>query len=157
MRSPPSKVVSLLLPYYLEKIFSLVFEELGLKVFWSDDRETTKHLILDNEPDLAIEWQHGVLDYPIRDLLRKHGRQTPVVLALNYQYRENVDQEKEGIAGLADIPFIIEDLMKQFFTSFRTTEDPLSLKALENTLPARKRETAPQSIAPFRRSGRIEA
>ena len=38
---------------------------------------------MENEPDLAIEWRYGDDDFPIRDLLKKHGRRTPVILALN--------------------------------------------------------------------------
>jgi len=76
-------IISLLLPYYLDPTFGEIFQDFGFKVFWADNRADTEKIILENEPDLAIEWRYGDDDFPIRDLLRKHGRRTPVILALN--------------------------------------------------------------------------
>jgi hypothetical protein len=76
--------ISLLLPYYLDEIFVELFQDDGFEVLWGGNREQTEKIIMENMPDLAIEWRHGDDDFPIRDLLRKHGRQTPVILALNW-------------------------------------------------------------------------
>lgn len=108
-------IISLLLPYRLEHIFSDLFRDLGFEVFWADNREETEKIIMENEPDLAIEWRYGDDDFPIRDLLRKHGRQTSVILALNWGGPLPDDPREIGCVGYANVPFKIEELTGLFY------------------------------------------
>lgn len=104
--------ISLLLPYYLDDVFAGIFREVGFEVFWADNQEDTEKIIKDNEPDLAIEWRHGDEDFPIRDLLRKHGRQTSVILALNWLRDPPPDDPAEiGFVGYLDVHFPLRELL----------------------------------------------
>jgi len=104
--------ISLLLPYYIDYVFAELFRDVGFEVLWSDNREDTEKIVKDNEPDLAIEWQHGNDDFPIRDLLRKHGRQAPVILAINWNRDPLPDDSTEiGCVGYLDVPFQLRKLM----------------------------------------------
>jgi len=108
--------ISLLLPYYLIYHFAELFRILGFEVFWANNPEDTEKIIIEKEPDLAIEWQHGDDDFPIRDLLRKHGRRTPVILALNWRRDSLPDDPKEvGCAGYLDVPFRCREVMGMFY------------------------------------------
>lgn len=107
--------ISLLLPYYLIYHFAELFRIFGFQVFWADNREDTEKIIMEKEPDLAIEWRPGDDDFPIRDLLRKHGRRTPVILALNWHRDSLPDDPKEvGCAAYIDIPFRCQQVMSLF-------------------------------------------
>ncbi len=104
--------ISLLLPYYLDDAFAGIFREVGFEVFWADNREDTEKIIKGNEPDLAIEWRNGDEDFPIRDLLRKHGRRTFVILALNWLRDPPPDDPTEiGFVGYLDAHFPFRELM----------------------------------------------
>jgi len=106
--------LSLLLPYYLDKTFSEIFREIGFEVFWADNRADTEKVIIENEPDLAIEWRYGDDDFPIRDLLRKYRRRTPIFLALNWG-GPLPDPGEIGCTGYIDVPFKMMELMDLFY------------------------------------------
>jgi len=109
-------IISLLLPYYLDEIFVDIYQDVGFEVLWADNREETEKIIMENEPDLAMEWQRGPYDFPIRDLLTKYGRRTPVILLLNWNgsLPEGVEDVKEvGCAGYAN-PFKMDEIIGQF-------------------------------------------
>lgn len=108
-------IISLLLPYYLDESFLKIFQNIGFRVLWADSQETTEVTIMENEPDLAIEWQHGPDDFPIRDLLKKHGRETPVILLLNWSPQLHADDFEElGYAGCVNVPYKLGKLMRLF-------------------------------------------
>lgn len=107
--------LSLLLSYYLDKTFSEMFLHIGFEVFWADNRADTERIIMEKEPDLAIEWRHGEDDFPIRDLLRKHRRRTPVFLAMNWGSPLPDDPEEIGCTGYIDVPFKMMELMDLFY------------------------------------------
>ena len=108
--------ISLLLPYYLDHNFSDLFQDYGFRVFWASKREDAEKIVAENEPDIAIEWQYGPNDYPIRDMLRKYGRRTPVILALNWNNLLPHDDPREiGYAGYCDVPFNLDELMSLFY------------------------------------------
>jgi len=105
--------LSLLLPYYLDKTFSEIFRHIGFEVFWADNRADTERIIMENEPDLALEWQHGCFDFPIRDLLKKHKRPTPVILLLNWNGSLPNETNDLGYAGYAN-PSDLKETISQF-------------------------------------------
>ena len=106
--------ISLLMPYYLDDTIIRIFREIGFEIFWADNAKDTEEIIIDNEPDLAIEWQHGSDDFPIRDLLRKHGRKTPVILLLNWNGSMPGDLKNIDCAGFSE-PSDIRGIIAQFF------------------------------------------
>ena len=107
--------ISLLLPYYWGVEMTSIYRQLGFRVFWADHSpEITEIVIKDIEPDLAIEWQHGPNDFPIRGLLRKHGRRTPVILALNWGGPLPDDPREIGCAGYWK-PSDLRELMGLFY------------------------------------------
>lgn len=107
--------LSLLLPYYLHDGFAVIFRDIGFEVFWAGNREDTEKIIMENEPDLAIEWQHGPDDFPIRDLLRRYGRWTPVILALNWNGSLPDDTKEIGCVGCVNVPWNLRELMDLFY------------------------------------------
>ena len=105
----------LLLPYYLDKTFSDLYRKIGFEVLWADNRIDTERIIMENTPDLALEWQHERFDFPIRDLLKKYERPTPVILLLNWNGSLPNDTKCRGYAGYANpsnLPQILEQLYK---------------------------------------------
>jgi len=115
MDSRPEETVSLLLPYYLFWGFSRIFGNLGFEVLWAEESpEETEEIVRTREPDLAIEWQHGRYDFPICNLLKKYGRSTPVVLALNWDGKSVLVPEYRPIAGAVKVPFKLPELMSMF-------------------------------------------
>lgn len=108
-------MISLLLPYYLDETFSEAFQDLGLRVLGGHSRETTKRVVMENEPDVAIEWQHGRNDFPIRDLLREYRRKTPVVLSLNWNGSLPDNFEELGYMGYVNVPFKTSELLRFFY------------------------------------------
>lgn len=118
--------ISLLLPYYWGVEMASIYRQLGFRVFWADHSpEITEIVIKDIEPDLAIEWQHGPHDFPIRDLLRKHGRKTPIVLLLNWNNSLPNNFEKLGYVGYAHIPRPLVELMNIFYRVLSDRKKPI--------------------------------
>ena len=72
-----SKSITLLLPRYLDEVFIHFFNSMGFSVIHSYSPEVLEKEINQFHIDLALEWQHGPQDYPIRDLLRKHKKKVP--------------------------------------------------------------------------------
>ena len=109
--------ISLLLPYYLGDLFREIFKEAyGFEVFWERNSEDTEQLIIEHEPDLAIEWQWGPNDFPKRDLLRKDRRKTPVFLARNWGDPLALPDDPNDIdcAGYLPVPFNLKEITGQF-------------------------------------------
>jgi hypothetical protein len=107
--------LSLLLPYYLDKTFSELYRKIGFEVLWANNRADTERIIMENTPDLALEWQRERFDFPIRDLLRKYEKSTPVILLLNWNGSLPNDTKGIGYAGCANpsnLPEILEQLHK---------------------------------------------
>jgi hypothetical protein len=121
MRNDEKQIISMLLPYYWWEDMPRIFELLGFKILWPDYEEVsqrrieTEKLVMNNNPDLAIEWQWGPDDFPIRDLLRKYGRKTPVVLALNRNVTLPGALSKIGCAGCLNVPFKLTKMFSVFY------------------------------------------
>jgi len=121
LKQKSEQSISLLLPYYWWDELPRIVESLGFKLFWSNKPEVSQRrieaekLVLENEPDLAIEWQWGEDDFPIRDLLRKYGRSTPVILALNWSGQLPNEPGEIGYDGYLDVPFKIKEMLNVFY------------------------------------------
>ena len=123
----------LLLPYYLDKTFSELYRKIGFEVLWADNRADTERIIMANTPDLALEWQHERFDFPIRDLLKKHQRSTPVILALNWNGSLPNDTKDIGYGGYISIPFKIKELKAVFYNALPDEKRPLLKNCLFHT------------------------
>ncbi len=86
---------------------------------------------MENEPDLAIEWRHGDHDFPIRDLLRKHGRRTPIILALNWGGPLPDDPTKIGCAGYLDVPCKLREALSLFYKVLPASKKRGLMKIIE--------------------------
>jgi len=112
--------ISILLPYYWWKGLPELFEPFGFRIYWPDNPEVSQrkieaeNFIAENEPDLAIEWQWCDNDFPIRDLLKKYGRNTPVILALNWNGSIQDNPNKIGFAACLNTPFRIREMLRVF-------------------------------------------
>jgi len=117
-----SRRITLLLPYYLINSFATLFESYGFKVLWSESAEETEELIVGTHIDLAIEWQHGEEDHPIRDLLKKYGRDTSVLLALNWNLRAPVNLKELGYVDSLVTPFSETEMRRKFLEALPATK-----------------------------------
>src|SRR5665811_188471 len=92
--------------------------------------------------------RHGEDDFPIRDLLRKHRRQTPVFLALNWGGPLPDDPEEIGCTGYIDCPFKMMELMDLFYKALPERKRALMKKmcdSLYTDLP--KLNSAPKVLS----------
>jgi hypothetical protein len=63
--------------------------------------------------DVALEWQHGPEEYPIRDILRKNKRDVPVLLCLNWNEKFPPNFDEIGYADYLNLPFCLIELMQK--------------------------------------------
>jgi len=121
MGNDAKQTMIILLPYYWWGYIPELFEAYGFKTLWPDYEEVsqrrieTEKLVMNNDPDLAIEWQWGPDDFPIRDLLRKYGRKTPVALAMNWHRTLPGTLSKIGCAGCLNVPFRLREILSVFY------------------------------------------
>ena len=109
------KKINLLLPFYLDKGFSAIFEALSFNVLWADTQEELEKLIEFTRIDIAIEWQHGERDFIIRDLLRQYKKNAKIFLALNWNGKIPPDFDKLGYVDVINVPFNFNELKLKFF------------------------------------------
>ena len=107
--------ISVLLSYYLDGSFATLFEEMGFKTLWAGSPDRLENLARSNHVDIAIEWQHGEDDYPVRDLLKKIQKDVRVFLALNWSGKLPVGFDALGYAGSLTVPFTDSEMAPKFF------------------------------------------
>jgi hypothetical protein len=105
--------ISLLLPYHLDEAWCLIFSD--FQVLWADNRIDLERIIQRSPIDLALEWQHGPEDYPIRDLLRRHQKDASVFLCLNWNSRIPRNFQELGYTGYLYVPFNIDEMRRKFY------------------------------------------
>ncbi len=114
---PPNKLsnkeITLLLSSRLDWIFPSIFHSFGLNVLWSDSAEWLERAARDSEIDLAIEWQRGLQDFTVRDMLRSLGKPAPVLLALNWNNCAPNDFHKLGYADTLRVPFDLDEMSEK--------------------------------------------
>jgi DNA-binding response OmpR family regulator len=104
------KPITLLLPYYLHEGFISIFNAMGFAVIHSPQAEALEREIKKFPIDLAIEWQHGPKDYPIRNLLKKHKKSTPILLSLNWNGTVPPNFRGLGYQDYLNVPWKIKEL-----------------------------------------------
>ena len=114
-RAEITERISFLLPYYLDDAFACIFEDIGFKVVWAESAEGIKSIVKENQVDLAIEWQHGRRDFPIRDQLRRTQKEVPVLLALNWNCKAPDDFPELGYRHTLVVPFDLTELLAKIF------------------------------------------
>lgn len=116
------KSITLLLPYYLSGYFVSLFNSMGLAVIHSSDKRELEDSIKKYPIDLAIEWQHGTEDYPIRDLLKKHNKSVPIFLSLNWNGSVPPDFLSLGYHDYLNVPWHIAELTDKFYRALQTAK-----------------------------------
>jgi len=114
-RTDRTERISLLLPYYLNDAFACIFEDVGFKTLWAESADGLKAVVEEYQVDLALEWQHGERDFPIRDLLRRTHEDVPVLLALNWNGKAPADFPELGYAHTLDVPFDPSELLAKCY------------------------------------------
>jgi len=118
--------ITLLLPYYfIGDAFAILFDNLGFKVSCSKNAQDTLRIVRSSQFDLAIEWQHGDEDFPIRDVLKAFGRNTSVFLALNWNNKAPANLEELGYAGTLVVPFDSVEMRHKFLEKLPLTRRDL--------------------------------
>ncbi|MBM4305951.1 MAG: hypothetical protein FJ123_04350 [Deltaproteobacteria bacterium] len=105
-----SKTITILLPYYLHEGFISFFNAMGFAVVHSPRAEALEKDITQHPFDLAIEWQHGPKDYPIRNLLKKHKKSIPILLSLNWNGSVPNNFPSLGYQDYLNVPWKINEL-----------------------------------------------
>jgi len=126
-KSSEMKGITMLLPFYLNEHFPSLFEDiLGFRILWTDNKQDTEKIVESFTIDIALEWQHGREDYPIRDILRKYNKKdVPILLCLNYHGQPPPNFDNLGYAGYLKIPFKMAELKQKIYEVL-----PESTKAL---------------------------
>lgn len=111
----PDEQITILLPYYLDESFSLLFGSYGFRVLWAQSVQELQRVVEYSEIDLAIEWQHGEQDFPIRNLIRRLNKNTPVFLALNWNGNKPANIEALGYKDSLTVPFKANEIREKFY------------------------------------------
>lgn len=120
-----SDSISLLLPYYLDECFRHLFERIGFSVIHSYERDVVEEAVRSAHIDIALEWQWGREDYPIRDLLRKHNRRIPILLFLNWDGLFPPKFSSLGYDGYLDLSWGMDELMRRFCRVLPESKRPI--------------------------------
>jgi DNA-binding NtrC family response regulator len=104
--------IKVLLPYYLNSGFKDIFENLGFRVFWSEDMHEAEDFIKNEQIDIAFEWQRGRMDFPLKNIIKKYNKKIPIILCLNWDGELPGDIHDLGYIDSLNIPIKNEDLFK---------------------------------------------
>lgn len=110
-----TKRPAILLSHHLCSSFRDLFECVGFDVTWAQDIYHLKELASARHIDIALEWQHGEMDFPVRDLLRALDKRPLLVLARNWRANgwQNIRCVQEAGYDMAiDVPFPVAELQK---------------------------------------------
>lgn len=102
----------ILLSHYLDEMFQDLFSHLGFETIWARDLKTLERLASEKEIDIALEWQHGEYDFPVRDMLKRIGKEVPLFMCRNWRRGIWMDPQKlrsYGYIAALDVPFRPED------------------------------------------------
>jgi hypothetical protein len=119
-----SKSITLLLPWYLDEAFIHLFNSMGFSVIHSYSPEVLEREINQFHIDLALEWQHGPQDYPIRNMLRKCNKNVPIFLCLNWNGRLPPNFPSLGYRDYLKVPWKINELMSRFYEALPESKKP---------------------------------
>lgn len=111
---PANPKITVLLPYYPDIAFAAIFESFGFDVLSGRGLQGLCGLAETCTFDVAIEWQHGPQDFPMRDVLRGIRRPEPVLLSLNWNGSPPANFARLGYAGTLAVPFDIDNVRQEF-------------------------------------------
>jgi len=117
-----SKTITLLLPYYLHEGFISFFNAMGFAVVHSPQAEALEKDITKHPIDLAVEWQHGPKDYPIRNLLKKHKKSIPIFLSLNWNGSVPQNLSSLGYQDYLKVPWKVIELKSKLYKALPKTK-----------------------------------
>ena len=82
---------------------------------WAEDADDLRRLATEKKIDVALEWQHGPRDFPVRDMLREIGKQVPLIMSRNWaqgMWQDEAELRSYGYEAALDMPFPIVELRK---------------------------------------------
>lgn len=100
---------TILLPYYLDSSFKVLLSR-KYNILWADSREELIKLVVNNDFDIALEWQHGLEDFPIRDILNFLNNDTPILLCLNWNNNVVENHKERGYVDYLNVPMTLDEL-----------------------------------------------
>jgi hypothetical protein len=98
---------------------------MGLTVIHSYQPEVLEEEVKHFHIDLALEWQHGPEDYPIRDLLGKYNKNVPIFLCLNWNGRLPPNFSSLGYQDYLNVPWKIDELVGKFYEALPESKKPI--------------------------------
>ena len=98
---------------------------MGFAVVHAFDPKVLEAEIKAFNPDLALEWQHGVDDFPIRDILRKCGKEVPIFLSLNWNGKIPSDFLNLGYRDYLPVPWEFDELFGKFYEALPESKRPM--------------------------------
>lgn len=104
---------TILLPYYLDRVFKSLLTKMQYNVLWANNRDDIIKLGVNNNFDIALEWQHGINDYPIRDILNFINKDVPIMLCLNWNGNVIENYKANGYVDCLSIPWNIEEFREK--------------------------------------------
>lgn len=106
--------LTILLSPHLNANFQELFKCLGFDVVWAADLDELRKLASENKIDIALEWQWGENDFPVRDMLRQIGKQVPLIMSRNYRrWNDETQLKAYGYDVAIDVPFTVADLIEK--------------------------------------------
>jgi len=121
-----SKSIVLLLPLYLDETFIHLFNSMGFTVIHSHNPEVLEGEVRQFHIDLALEWQRGPEDYPIRDLIRKCNKNIPIFLMLNWNGRLPPNFSNLGYHEYLKVfPWENDEFMGKFYEALPESKKPI--------------------------------
>ena len=109
-----NKLTTLLSPD-LNADFRRIFTDIGFEVIWSDDPNVLRKLASETKIDVALEWQHDMNDFPVRDMLWQIGKRVPLIMSRNWRqgiWADEAELWSCGYKAVVDVPFDLEELIK---------------------------------------------
>jgi hypothetical protein len=107
--------VNLLLPFYHFTDEMSIFDDMGFLTIHSNDSEKLIENLQMWQVDIAIEWQHSENDFPVRDFLRKEGKNVPVFLCDNLGKLIPTNASEAGYMDTLIVPFQAKEIKEKFF------------------------------------------
>ncbi len=109
VKSASNSQLTILLPYYLDRSFKDLLIAMNYNVLWANNRNDLIKLAMNNDFDIALEWQHGPDDFPIKDILNFINKDLPVLLCLNWNNTVIENYKTKGYADYLNVPWSLNE------------------------------------------------
>ena len=151
-RDQSDERITMLLPFYHGEGFSELYEAIGFRTIWAETKEELEEKLDGEQPDIALEWPHGPLDFPIRDMLKKRNLKTPILLCNNYTIRE--DHLSIGFVGILDVTQDIHEIINAIVCILPDSKRE-QINRIKENLDASKKEKRDIRVLSSLKNGRI--